>query len=100
MPNLQNLPAQVQPITGDASIEAAMAALSPQDQALIAQGIDPLSDNEGPIVNGGVPGVIPNPGMTPEMKMQLGATLQEILKSLPAPASQGEDAVRVSLESA
>lgn len=61
MPGLQSLNAQAQPMTGDASIEAALAALSPQDQAKLAAGIDPLADGSAaPSVNGGVPGAVPN----------------------------------------
>lgn len=37
----------VQPMTGNASIEAAMLALSPEEQALVAQGIDPFGGDAG-----------------------------------------------------
>ena len=102
MPGLQSLNAQVQPITGNASIDAALAALSPQDQAKLAAGIDPLADGSAiPSVDGGVPGMVPNnPPLTPEARAAIGAQLQQILQSLPPASSEADAALGSSLENA
>lgn len=50
MPNMQNLPEQVQPMSGDASIEAALAAMTPeQAQTFMAGGFGqtPVAQGSG-----------------------------------------------------
>lgn len=101
MPNLQNLPGQVQPMTGDASVEAALAALSPQEQALVAQGIDPYADGNEPSIGSYPPGVIPNgEGLSPEQRVQLGAQLQELLAGLPKPSNPADAKFMTDIASA
>lgn len=103
MPGLQSLNAQVQPMTGDASIEAALAALSPAEQAAVMSGADPLGDGSAM-----APGMAPMPngmpaqnvGLGPEARAAIGAQLQQILASLPAPATEADAALGSSLENA
>lgn len=102
MPGLQSLNAQAQPMTGDASIEAALAALTPQERAQVAAGIPVLGDGSAaPSVDGGVPGMVPNnPPLTPESRAAISAQIQQILQSLPPASSEADAAFGTSLENA
>lgn len=94
---LQGMQAAVQPITGPASMKAAAMALSPQDMALVSQGIDPFAEGTG-----AVPGT-PSPavgGMDPQTRAAIGSALQQILASMPAPSSDADAAVVSGLEQA
>lgn len=94
---LAGMQAAVQPITGPASMDAAAMALSPEEMALAAQGIDPFGEGTG-----AVPGT-PSPavgGMDPQTRAALGSALQQILASMPAPSSDADQAVVTGLEQA
>lgn len=108
MPGLQDLTAAAQLTTGPQSIQNAVAALSPNGtipsqpgQSLPQGGADPLADGSAiPSVGGQVPGMVQNPGLSPEQRVMLGAQLEQILSSLPAPSSEAEAAVSTSLQNA
>lgn len=104
MAGLQSLQNQVQPITGEASIEAALAALSPQEQALVAAGIDPMGGDAG--MMGGQ--VAPNPvaaapqdaSLSPENRMAIGETLSQILGMVGNPQTENDASLVSSIQNA
>ena len=106
MPGLENLIAQVQPITGPASMDAAAAALSPQDAALAAAGIDPFGGDQGML--GGqsaMPGMaaqagVPAPGLTPEARQAIGSALQETLNAIGQPTNESDAVAVQSIQNA
>ena len=106
MPGLENLIAQVQPITGPASMDAAAAALSPQDAALAAAGIDPFGGDQGML--GGqsaMPGMAaqtgaPAPGLTPEARQAIGSALQETLNAIGQPTNESGAVAVQSIQNA
>ena len=108
MPGLNDLNAAAQLVTGPQSVQDAVAAIS-QNGMIPSQpgvpmapgGVDPLADGSAaPSVAGGVPGMVPNPGLSPEARAAIGMQLSQILQSLPAPSSEAEAAVGVSLQNA
>lgn len=104
---LQNVVAAAQPITGESSIEAALAALSPQEQAAVMAGVDPYA---GSAVMGGQPAVAPEmlgqtgpvvqSGLTPEARMAIAENLSAILNSVGAPANEADAAFTSSIQNA
>jgi len=68
--------------TGNASIEDALAALSPEEQAMVAQGIDPFGDDQG--MMGGQPavGAVPPAPAGPNAEETIGI-LQNLLQTIP-----------------
>ena len=94
---LPGMQAAVQPITGPASMDAAAMALSPEEMALVAQGIDPFG--EGTMAPAGMPSPAAG-GMDPQTRAALGSALQQILASMPAPSSDADQAVVMGLEQA
>lgn len=98
MPNMQNLPEQVQPMTGDASIEAALAAMTPEQAQTLMAGGNPYYDGNMPAIPGYAPGEIPTgEGMTPEQRMAVAQEIQTLLSSLPQPTNPGDAAFSASL---
>lgn len=106
MAGLNDLVAQVQPKTGPASLDAVVAALSP-DQALAAQGIDPYGNDQGML--GGQPGMLPPQtkgaapapvGLTPENRMAIGAMLQETLNAIGQPGNEADAVAAQSIQNA
>lgn len=101
MPNMTNLPGQVQPMTGDASIESALAALTPEQAQMVQAGENPFYDGNMPAINGYAPGVIPTgEGMSPEQRMAVAQEIQALLSSLPKPTNPGDAAFTASLQDA
>lgn len=107
MPGLNDLNAAAQLVTGPQSVQDAVAAISQngmipsQPGAQMTPGRDPLADGSAaPSVAGGVPGMIQNPGLSPEARAAIGLQLEQILQSLPAPSSEAEAAIGVSLQNA
>ena len=107
MPGLQDLQRMVQPITGQASMEAAVAALNPQERAMVAQGLDPFGADQGML--GGQPGIAQTPipgagaqpaGLSPESRMAIGAMLEQSLAAIGQPASEADAAVAQSIQDA
>lgn len=107
MPGLQDLVAQAQPKTGPASLDAVVAALSPQEQALVAQGIDPYGNDQGMMA--GQPGLLPPQtqgassapvGLTPENRMAIGAMLEETLKAIGQPGNEADAVAAQSIQNA
>ena len=102
---LQNVVAAAQPITGESSIEAALAALSPQEQAAIMAGVDPYA---GSAVMGGQAAVAPEmmgqtgvqSGLTPEARMAIAENLSAILNSVGAPTNEADAAFTSSIQNA
>lgn len=102
----------VQPMTGNASIEAAMLALSPEEQALVAQGIDPFGGDAGGL--GGMYGTSAGPvdvnaalasaqnarALGPQQKAELMTVLSEILASIGTPTDAESAAVSSSIQNA
>lgn len=99
MPGLQDLTAATKPMTGPTSVEAAIAALNPQDVVALAQGIDPLADGSV-IAPGQVPSAPSNSSLSPEMKAMLGARLQEMLQMLGTPQNEADAAFSTSIQNA
>ena len=122
MPGLQDLQRMVQPITGQASMEAAVAALNPQERAMVAQGLDPFGADQGMlggqpgIAQAPIPGAIPQPagpqpagpqpagpqpaGLSPESRMAIGAMLEQSLAAIGQPASEADAAAAQSIQNA
>lgn len=108
MPNgLQNVVAAAQPITGESSIEAALAALSPQEQAAVMAGVDPYGADSGmmggqPAVNPAVPanGGAPQAGLSPEARMAIAENLATILNSVGTPTNEADAAFTSSIQNA
>lgn len=111
MPGLQDLKAQVQPITGPASVDAALAALNPQELAMVSQGIDPYGADQGMMqeqgavnaeiagANGG--GAIPaQPTLTPQTRAAIGQALQDSLSVLGQPATEADAVAVQSIQNA
>lgn len=108
MPNgLQNVVAAAQPITGESSIEAALAALSPQEQAAVMAGVDPYGADAG--MMGGQPAVAPEmmaqttgpqPGLSPEARMAIAENLATILNSVGTPTNEADAAFTSSIQNA
>lgn len=107
MPGLQGLQQQVAPATGQTSIDMALAALSPEEQALVAAGIDPMGGDAG--MMGGQ--VAPNPAaanpqgpaggsLTPETRAAIGETLTQILGMVGNPQTEGAAQLSSSLQNA
>lgn len=102
----------VQPMTGNASIEAAMLALSPEEQALVAQGIDPFGGDAGGL--GGMYGTSAGPvdvnaalasaqnarALEPQQKAELMTVLSEILASIGTPTDAESATVSSSIQNA
>lgn len=102
----------VQPMTGNASIEAAMLALSPEEQALVAQGIDPFGGDAGGL--GGMYGTSAGPvdvnaalakaqnarALEPQQKAELITVLSEILASIGTPTDAESATVSSSIQNA
>lgn len=112
MPGLQDLQKMVQPITGQASMEAAVAALNPQERAMVSQGLDPFGADQGMlggqpgIAQAPIPGAIPQPttaqpaGLSPESRMAIGAMLEQSLAAIGQPASEADAAAAQSIQNA
>lgn len=94
---LQGLNNQVQPVTGPASIQSALQALSPEDQALVAQGIDPFGGDQGMMA--GQPAVVPQ-GLTPETRLAMGEMLNQMLSSFGQPTNEADAAAMTSIQNA
>lgn len=94
---LQGLNNQVQPVTGPASIQSALQALSPEDQALVAQGIDPFGGDQGMMT--GQPAVVPQ-GLSPETRMAMGEMLNQMLSSFGQPTNEADVAAMTSIQNA
>lgn len=102
----------VQPMTGNASIEAAMLALSPEEQALAAQGIDPFGGDvgglggmyktsAGPVdVNAALATAQNARALEPQQKAELMTVLSEILASIGTPTDEESAAVSSSIQNA
>lgn len=102
----------VQPMTGNASIEAAMLALSPEEQALVAQGIDPYGSDvgglggmyktsAGPVdVNAALASAQNARALEPQQKAELMTVLSEILASIGTPTDEESAAVSSSIQNA
>lgn len=102
----------VQPMTGNASIEAAMLALSPEEQALVAQGIDPFGGDvgglggmyktsAGPVdVNAALAEAQNVRALEPQQKAELMTVLSEILASIGTPTDEESAAVSSSIQNA
>lgn len=102
----------VQPMTGNASIEAAMLALSPEEQALVAQGIDPFGGDvgglggmyktsAGPVdVNAALTMAQNARALEPQQKAELMTVLSEILASIGTPTDEESAAVSSSIQNA
>lgn len=102
----------VQPMTGNASIEAAMLALSPEEQALVAQGIDPFGGDAGgaggmyktpagPVdVNAALATAQNARALEPQQKAELMTVLSEILASIGTPTDAESAAVSSSIQNA
>ena len=98
MPNMQNLPEQVQPMSGDASIEAALAAMTPEQAQTFMAGGNPYYDGNMPAINGYAPGVFPTgEGMSPEQRIAVAQEIQNLLSSLPKPTTPEDAAFSASL---
>lgn len=107
MPGLSDLNKIVQPITGPASMDAAIAALSPQELAMAQAGIDPYGADQGMMQ--GQPGIaqaqsqgaISQPAtLTPEARMAIGQVLQESLAAIGQPASEQDAVAAQSIQNA
>lgn len=79
VPNGVAAAANAPAVTGNASIEDALAALSPEEQALVAQGIDPFGDDQGMMQ--GQPAVNPV-SAGPNAEETIGI-LQNLLQTIP-----------------
>ena len=83
VPNGVAIAANAPAVTGQASIEDALAALSPEEQAMVAQGIDPFGDDQG--MMGGQPAVGAVPPQVPagpNAEETIGI-LQNLLQTIP-----------------
>ena len=110
MAGLENLLAQVQPITGPASLDAVAAALSPEEQAMVAAGKDPYAEGgligqqalPGMTAQTGGPGSPARPagGLTPEARMAIGQALQETLNAIGQPANEADAVAVQSIQNA
>ena len=108
MPGLEELLKQTQPITGPASLDVVAAALSPQDQALAAAGIDPFGGDQGMLqgqagmAQGGMQGAIPQqaPMLSPETRMAISAQLQQSLMALGQPTNEADAMAAQNIQSA
>lgn len=111
MPGLNDLKAQVQPITGPASVDAVLAALSPQEAAMVSQGIDPYGSDQGmmqgqPAVGGGEIApvnegtAIPTSNLTPQTRAAIGQALQDSLSVLGQPATEADAVAVQSIQNA
>ena len=108
MPGLENLIAQVQPMTGPASMDAAAAALSPEEAALAAAGIDPFGGDQGML--GGQPAMsgmgaqtgtpAPAAGLTLEARQAIGSALQETLNAIGQPTNESDAVAVQSIQNA
>lgn len=105
MPGLNDLRAQVQPMTGPASVDAAIAALNPQEQAMLAAGIDPFGVDQG--MMGGQPGVAQgtpqqaaSPGLTPEARLAIGQALSQTLAAIGQPTNEADAVAVQSIQNA
>lgn len=101
---LEGLRGAVQPITGPSSIDAALAALSPEEQALALAGIDPMGGDAG--MMGGQPAVSPEMmaqttgGLSPADRVAIAENLAGILAALGAPQNESDAAVSTSIQNA
>lgn len=102
MPGLQDLVAQAQPKTGPASLDAVVAALSPQEQALAAQGVDQgMMAGQPEMLPPQMQGASPAPaGLTPENRMAIGAMLEETLKAIGQPGNEADAVAAQSIQNA
>lgn len=99
MPNaLQNLNKQAQNITGPASIDAALAALSPEEQQMVLQGIDPYGQDMSQ-VSPAAP-INANMGLRPEDRIAIGQGLQQILSTIGDPSNENDAAAVMSIQNA
>ena len=99
---LQGLNNQIQPVTGPASIQSALQALSPEDQALVAQGIDPFGGDQGMMAGqpvAGQPMAVPQ-GLSPETRMAMGEMLNQMLSSFGQPTNEADAAAMTSIQNA
>lgn len=107
MAGLENLLAQVQPVTGPASLDAVAAALSPEEQAMVAAGRDPYAE-AGLVGQSALPGMMaqtggpaqPQGGLTPEARMAIGQALQETLNAIGQPANEADAVAVQSIQNA
>lgn len=102
----------VQPMTGNASIEAAMLALSPEEQAMVAQGIDPYGGDAGGLggmyrtsagpvdVNAALAAAQNTRALEPQQKAELITVLSEILASIGTPTDAESATVSSSIQNA
>lgn len=100
----------VQPMTGNSSIEAAMMALSPDEQAMVAQGIDPFADggmagmygtSAGPVDVNRALAAAQNPtGLSQTEKAELMTVLSEILASIGNRGDEESAVVSSSIQNA
>lgn len=112
MPGLQDLQRAAMPITGPASVDAVVAALSPQEIAMASQGIDPFGSDQGmmqgqsaiagAMPQGAIPGQAPTQmsGLTPEARMAIGQMLEQSLAAIGQPASEGDAMAMQSIQNA
>lgn len=70
-------------VTGNASIEDALMALSPEEQAMVVQGIDPFGNDQG--MMGGQPAAGPVPPAVPQgpNAAETIGILQGLLQAIP-----------------
>ena len=102
----------VQPLTGNASIEAAMLALSPEEQALVAQGIDPFGGDAGGLggmyktsagpvdVNAALASAQNARALEPQQNAELMTVLSELLASIGTPTDAESAPVSSSIQNA
>lgn len=105
MPGLNDLRAQVQPMTGPASVDAAIAALNPQEQAMLAAGIDPFGADQGmmegqPGVAQGTPQQAASPGLTLEARLAIGQALSQTLAAIGQPTNEADAVAVQSIQNA
>lgn len=101
---LQGLQNAVQPMTGPSSIEAALAALSPEEQSLVLSGVDPYGGDTGMMA--GQPAV--NPAMmnqtastlSPEARMAISESLAGLMAAMGNPGNEREAAAIASIQNA
>ena len=102
MPGLNDLQKTTQPSTGPASLVAVVAALSPQEHAMVQAGIDPYGEG----VPAGTPGTPvglqqqASSGLTPEARLAIGQILQESLAALGQPADESTAVAAQSIQNA
>lgn len=93
VPNGVAAAANAPAVTGQTSIEDALAALSPEEQAMVAQGIDPFGGDQG--MMGGQPAAGPIPPQAPagpNAEETIGI-LQQLIQTIPQDSEANQVAV-------